>query len=89
MEKIEREKETVVSYFARVLVELGVELYARRLVRTGTKCYKVKTRIQRRAWCAVPSSFGLKNSKDHRDKIGRQREMCLLTPRHIAAMGAM
>lgn len=63
-ERIEREKEMVLSYFACVLVGLGVELYARRLVRTGTKCHKVKTRTQRRAWCAVPSSFGLENSKD-------------------------
>lgn len=52
----------VLSYFARVLVGLGVELYAR-LVRTGTKCHKVKTRTQRRAWCAVPSTFGLETPR--------------------------
>lgn len=42
-----REGDGILSYFARALVGLGVELYARRLVRTGTKCHKVKTRIQR------------------------------------------
>jgi len=73
-EKIEWEKEMVLSYFARVLMGLGVELYARWLVRTGTKCHKVKTRIQRRAWCAIPSSFGQENSKDHRDKIKTERD---------------
>lgn len=35
--------EMVLRDFARALVVLGVELYAHRLVRTGTKCHKVKT----------------------------------------------
>lgn len=44
------------------------------LVRTGTKCHKVRTRTQRReAWCTILSSFGPENLKD-RDKRGKKRE---------------